>query len=940
MKKARRCLGLLLAGLVGFNSIPVFATSDDVNDISPDLVRKIQITVSGNGQVVLDDYESKYTLESGDFFRANCTEGTRLNLSLNPNEGNEVDEVTINGKEFTNIEYIEDRGNFNYLVPKDGAIIDVSFKEKQKDTSKGGNSIKNETTNGIKKPVVLTPEQPLVEDKKEEVIVPTPSISTATTVTTETTASTITSGAVVNSSNTELDPVLPPEELAIMEQYNKGIKMLPEQIEARKKKATDLGLLDMVDKNYFLVDDYYKDKSHYDLEKSGVAILIDVTTDEELKAWSENLKNGFVPLVVTSYNQVSWNGSTVGQFTVDGSMAFCAEHSRRTPAANSPTGAPSVVYNDTVRQCLYYGYDGPGNAVAGTPSNSEGWVLTSLGLSHANIGGGGSKAQAFVNKVSALPVPGQDFEVYEVTTNGGSTQDLMYWALVPTVGQLQISKQSGNTAITGGNNNYSVVGAQYGVYNYSNATGHVATLTIGSNGWSNEIDLNAGTYYIKEIKSPPGYALDTNIYTVSVTSGNKTTRTFTDTPQTDPIGILLRKVDAGTGQNKPVGSGSLADAHFSIKFYGGNYADGVNPADLGVAPTKTWVMKTDQDGFCYLDNAYKVSGDPFYYNIANVPTLPLGTVTIQEIKPPIGYKIDPTIYVRKVTPNGSVPNVNTYNEPIVREESLDFTIMKVQEGTNIKLPNVQFKHTRPDGSSVLLTTNPNGEIVIRGITQGIHRIQEVKTTDGFLVNPNEFVFEVTANNTINVRTNTTNLGMVYNNNNGNGVLTVENKLAPFKIKVVKTNDKNSLLADAEFTLYSDPNCTNVVGKAVSNANGEIYFDNLKVGTPYYLKETQAPPGYRIPLDPNGQVHVYEIRTSAKPSLNQFFFTIDGVRYDVNSTTGDMHLEGTKADRVISMKVVNLITMKLPTTGSNAMIPLLIAGMSLMVIALKRSKNKN
>ncbi len=162
-----------------------------------------------------------------------------------------------------------------------------------------------------------------------------------------------------------------------------------------------------------------------------------------------------------------------------------------------------------------------------------------------------------------------------------------------------------------GNNYYNITGAEYGVFTGSNATGQVATLVIGSNGWSQEIQLDSGTYYIKETKAPKGYALDRNIYPITVNSGSKSTKAFTDRPQADPIGILIRKVDADTGANKPQGSGSLADAHFTIKYYAGEYADNVNPSDLGVSPTRTWVLKTDSDGFTYLSDSYKVSGDPF-----------------------------------------------------------------------------------------------------------------------------------------------------------------------------------------------------------------------------------------------------------------------------------------------------------------------------------------
>ena len=46
--------------------------------------------------------------------------------------------------------------------------------------------------------------------------------------------------------------------------------------------------------------------------------------------------------------------------------------------------------------------------------------------------------------------------------------------------------------------------------------------------------------------------------------GETTTKAFTDIPHSDPIPILLGKVDKTTNANKPQGSTSLKDAQFTI----------------------------------------------------------------------------------------------------------------------------------------------------------------------------------------------------------------------------------------------------------------------------------------------------------------------------------------------------------------------------------------
>lgn len=57
-----------------------------------------------------------------------------------------------------------------------------------------------------------------------------------------------------------------------------------------------------------------------------------------------------------------------------------------------------------------------------------------------------------------------------------------------------------------------------------------------------------------------------------------------------------------------------------------------------------------------------------FYNSMGQITLPIGTLLIQETKAPEGYLIDPTVYVRNITPDGTLEAVNSYNAPTVSEQ--------------------------------------------------------------------------------------------------------------------------------------------------------------------------------------------------------------------------------------------------------------------------------
>ena len=74
----------------------------------------------------------------------------------------------------------------------------------------------------------------------------------------------------------------------------------------------------------------------------------------------------------------------------------------------------------------------------------------------------------------------------------------------------------------------------------------------------------------------------------------------------------------------------------------------------------------------------------------------------------------------------------------------------------------------------------------------------------------------------------------------------------------------------------------------------------------------------------------------------FDYYIEGVKYTVNDidSSKDIYLAGTKSEREVNMKVVNIIGMKLPKTGSFLMIPLVLTGIGLMSYSLVSSKKKN
>lgn len=523
---------------------------------------------------------------------------------------------------------------------------------------------------------------------------------------------------------------------------------------------------------------------------------------------------------------------------------------------------------------------------------------------------------------------------------------------VQSKGKLSIMKKSANPDITDNNPCYSLKDAEYGVYKTEADAkadkNKVNTLIIGKydnsekyKNWSNEIELEAGTYYVKETKAPKGYALNPNAVKVVIEAGKNTwlgeaSSGFEDYPQSDPVSVVLGKVDSETNKNKPQGSASLAGAEFTVKYYKGLYDS--DPAKSGQVPARSWVLKTDKDGYADLSKDYKVSGDDFYYNENSDPTLPVGTITIQETKAPTGYFINNEVFVRKITSTGTASNIHTYNQPEVLEKVIKFNIKKVQVGTSTPVAGAVFLHTMPNGSTKELTTNDSGEITITGLASGTHKIKEIKSPDGYQLNPNEVVFNVASGTgKITFTSGTNSLVTHGTKDSGDGYATFGDKVNPFNLKITKTNEHGKVLKGAEFTLYSDADCKNVVDTQISDEKGLLSFKNLDVEKTYYFEETKAPQGYRIPVDENGKAYVHSVYVKATPQTNTFEFTVDGIKYDTSKTSGNVRLEGTKKDRVVAVDITNKTTQLLPETGSNGTILLIGLGVAVIAFALYKSK---
>ena len=973
MKKFKNVfLAFFVTALTSLNLVlPAYAeetTTPTVNTAG------FSVNVVGDGTVTLSSGDFTKTLSDGESYNANYDEGTEVKIVSKSNENAVIDDVTLNNSTISGFTTGKKSFSFVYTTKTADANFSMIFKCND---SKSDSSTRDKIVNSNDKSNASVN---LNSSNDEDELSDENSIDEVKDELSE-------DGIHIDFNIWDKSDTTK----SILKDYSKNIyKKYSDQ---RKDKAKESGLLKYCDSNYFLKKSFYSKYDGYMLNYDNLVILdkysipelsndkgeaktdvlneinkVDDAEDEDDNVSLFNLSRAG-GVTVDSLTEYTWVYDSYGSYyneaiyrLSNGVTAFCGEAMQAGVRKGQSLGAPEKVNNAKLAKVLYYGYGGHGDILTSKYGVSAAVCMTSdmaskaySGATAGEAGGAWSPSgtEGMYNYIQSLQLP-SGVDVYKCRNDENGTnwqgtftkrQDVVYSIWNP-LGKLQIKKTSTNTSITDNNSCYSLANAVYGVYksesDAKNDKNRVSSLKTNENGWSNTIELNANSYYLKEVTPPKGYALSSAINKITVTSG-KTTQygingELKDYPQSDPVNILLGKVDKETNKNKPQGSASLAGAEFTVKYYKGLYDS--DPAKSGQTPARSWVLKTNSDGFAYLESKYKVSGDDFYYNGSNVPTIPVGTITIQETKAPTGYFINNEVFVEKITSSGSAENVHTYNQPKVLEKVIKFNIKKVQAGTSTPVSGAVFRHTLPNGSTEDLETNGSGEITITGLASGTHKIKEIKSPDGYQLNPNEVVFNVASGTgKITFTSGTNSLVTHGTKDSGDGYATFADKVNPFNLKITKTNEHGKVLKGAEFTLYSDEGCKNVVDTQISDDKGLLTFKNLDVEKTYYFKETKAPQGYRIPVDENGKAYVHSVYVKATPQTNTFDFTIDNVQYNTSKTSGNIRLEGTKNDRVVAVDITNKTTQLLPETGSNGTILLIGLGVAVIAFALYMSKKE-
>ena len=367
-------------------------------------------------------------------------------------------------------------------------------------------------------------------------------------------------------------------------------------------------------------------------------------------------------------------------------------------------------------------------------------------------------------------------------THGSWTQEsvdsLRYSVDWLDFGWIDLVKKSANEGITNNNGCYSLEGAVYGIYSDGVK---VDEITTDKNGYAKSSILPVGNYTVKEITASTGYDLDENTYSVTVVKDQTVRANSNETPGNDPVAITLTKNDAET-KGMPQGDATLEGAEFTIKYYDGFFTKD----NLPEKATRTWVLKTVKipnglyvANFTTTGSLIKDKSDELYYQ-DGMPTLPLGTISIEETKAPTGYLLKgntlnvtdnatgitstekDTNYVAQITKEYQGAKLqfgNDANELVVTEKVKKQKIQIFKSGYRNGMSEVvkglqgaeftfklksEVDHVGWDNATVydVVTTNEDGLATTKYLPFGEYLVRETVTPKDYYTNP-DFTVSIT-----------------------------------------------------------------------------------------------------------------------------------------------------------------------------------------------------
>ena len=329
-------------------------------------------------------------------------------------------------------------------------------------------------------------------------------------------------------------------------------------------------------------------------------------------------------------------------------------------------------------------------------------------------------------------------------------------------------------------------------------------------------------------------------------------------------------------------------------------------------------LTTDENGYGELDN------------------LNLGEYTLKESVVPDGFRDDGSTYDFTITDDKTDSKLHMGLDVTweINNYPTFINVYKVDKDSGKKLENAEFDlYNVTDKKKVgTYKTDKNGNIAVFYLSrQKTYYLQETKAPDSYKLNDTKYYFYVDEKGAFSVSdlNGTVEDGTFNVPFHGTMTITVKNEIDICNLRITKKNDNSKVLENAEFSLYSDKECTKEIEKGKTDKNGQLNFDRISVGD-FYLKETKAPAGYRLLEDP--------IKISLKNVNGKFTFFVNDKEIKDDDKNNSLTLENGLYTG--NLTVINSRGSILPATGSPMTIVLTAAGVLCLLITIKRGKNND
>ena len=382
----------------------------------------------------------------------------------------------------------------------------------------------------------------------------------------------------------------------------------------------------------------------------------------------------------------------------------------------------------------------------------------------------------------------------------------------PALGALKIKKV--------GDDSKPLAGVKFGIYKDANCTQKVKEVTTGSDGTVTVNELDAGTYYVKELSTVKPYVVDGLTHSVIVKVSETATLELENETAKGAIKITKTAYVLTGTTATATEYGQLHSPKYEVK--------GLPGCEFEVKDSSGTVIATivsDENG------------------IAETGLLPFGTYTIQETKTVAGYDLDPSIYTVTLaykdqnTPivyaEQSISNKRIPGSVKIKKtcEFFDTETMTFKkgplEGAVFGLYTAETIKMIPKNTLVdLLTTDANGIATsVTTLPFGKYYLKELKVPDE-TIHLIEESFPVT----------------VSGANTDYFKKPIENERFKGNLAIWKEDDSNPgrMLEGAQYEVRDKDGllyCTMTTDK-----DGYAKSIDLPVGT-YYVKEIVPPPGF-------------------------------------------------------------------------------------------------